>query len=94
MFAARHRCVATAVFFPIAHELNDLGHVRGEHGQAAKDEEDHEEAAQGRLGVDVTIADGGHCHHQEVDALPVGQLKAQVQAIIQKSTPKTRPKGK
>ena len=32
-----------------------------------------ERTAQGGHAIDVSVADGGHGHHQEVDAVPVGE---------------------
>lgn len=63
--------VVTAVLLPIADQLSDLRHVRGEHRQTAKNEEHHEETAECCRAVDVTIAHCGHGDHKEVDALPV-----------------------
>ena len=48
-------------------------HVRPRAGayQSAEDEEDHEESAESRLAVEVSVADGRHGDEREVDALPV-----------------------
>ena len=32
-----------------------------------------ERPAQGGHAIDVSVADGGHCHHQKVDTVPVGE---------------------
>ena len=74
MFPPGYRVVGAAVFFPVSHEFDDFGDVARKHGQAAKNEKDHEKTAQSGLGADVTVTNGRHGHHEEVDALPVGQI--------------------
>ena len=39
-------------------------------------EEDLKAPADGSDAIDITIAHGGHSHHEKVDALPVAQLLA------------------
>jgi len=41
--------------------------------QSSEDEEDHEETTENRGAEDVTVADRGHRHQSEIDALPVRQ---------------------
>lgn len=42
--------------------------------QSTKNEDHNERSADGRDAVNVAIAHGGHSDHDEVDALPVGQV--------------------
>jgi len=42
--------------------------------QRSEDKEDHEEATENSLTVDVAVADRRHSHQREVDAFPVRQV--------------------
>ena len=44
--------------------------------ESHEEEHDLEAPAQGGDAGNVAVPDGRHCHHEEVDALPVGQLLA------------------
>ena len=52
-----------------------MADVRSTH-QADKEEEDLEAATKSSDAGDVAVTHSGHCDHEEVDAVPVGQALA------------------
>ena len=56
MFSPRNGCITSTILFAIAHELDNLRHIRGKHGQTTENEENHKKSPQSCLRINVTIA--------------------------------------